>query len=100
MAKKWTEEEIELMLNCATLGYSPKETADYLDKKGFSRTATAIPLKFAHVTGKGWGEDRVTQVVKQDKEPPVLGSKIELDWALIAAVTVGAIILGYWWTTQ
>jgi|TARA_R110000824_G_scaffold283693_4_gene472069 hypothetical protein len=98
MSKKWIEEEIELMLNCASLGFTPKETSDYLDKNGFSRTATAIPLKFAHVTGKAWGEDIVTQVVKQEKEMIVLGTKPELDWVIITVVTIGIVIFGYWWS--
>ena len=90
MAKKWTEEETELMLNCASLGYTPKEASDYLDKKGFSRTATAIPLKYAHVTSNYWPDE--AEVGKNNKT--------EIDYRIVACLTVGAMIITYWWMTR
>ena len=90
MAKKWTEEEIGLMINCAAMGLTPKETADYLDKRGFSRTATAIPLKFAHVTSNAW----------PDKAEVGTTNKMEIDYRIVACLTVGAMIITYWWMTR
>ncbi len=90
MVKKWTDEETKLMIRCATLGYSPKETADYLDKKGYTRTATAIPLKYAHVTGVSW----------PDKAEVGVTNKTEIDYRIIACLTVGAMIMTFWWMTR
>lgn len=91
MAKKWTDEETTMMIGLAD-SYSPEEVAKRMAEQGYKRSATAIPLKYAHITGESWPEKK-TRVVKYD-------SSDGPDLIVIAALVIGAIIIGYWWTTQ
>jgi len=87
MANKWTEKETELMMHCVSKGFSPKEVAERMEEQGYKRTATAIPLKYAHVTGESWPETRVVKYDRKSDGP---------DMIVIVALIIGAMIIGWW----
>jgi hypothetical protein len=89
--KKWTEKEIELMLKCWEKNLSLSDTSKALEKAGFSRTVTAIPLKYVHVTGKKW--DERPEAKEETKK------ETKLDWSVIGALMVAAAIIIVWWTS-
>ncbi len=94
MATKWTEEETELMIDLA-FSYSPQEVAKRMEEQGYKRTATAIPLKYAHVTGESWPETILTvtsdnRIVEYDRNAD------GPDMIVVVALIIGAMIIGWW----
>ena len=92
MGQKWIKDETEMMIDLAQW-HSPEEVAKKMEEQGYERTATAIPLKYAHVTGEALPEKK-TRIVKYDRNadgPDVI---------VIVALIIGAFILGYWWVSR
>lgn len=54
MHRRWEDKEIELMLKSANRGDTAVEASAFLEKNGYERTVTAIPLKYIHVTNNVW----------------------------------------------
>ena len=92
MGQKWIKDETEMMIDLAQW-HSPEEVAKKMEEQGYERTATAIPLKYAHVTGEAWPEKK-TRIVKYDRysDGP--------DMIVVVALLLGAFILGYWWVSR
>lgn len=98
MARLWTEEEVDLLHACMLRGYGPTQTSNEFTAKGYSRTVKAIGKKKAKEISIGENNWKMPIVIesKTVSYPEVKEESI-FDWLLITCLTIGAIIITWWY---
>ena len=85
----WTNEETDVMKNAYVLGYDVEEIVEYMKGSGHDRSAASVRAKISSLKRAGWEP----VVIEQEKSS-------EVDWIIVSCLTIGAIIVGYWWSIQ
>lgn len=92
MSRKWTEEEHAALKLYAEEGMHKKDAYNEFTKTGYERSYNAFNKKYTLAMVAVSSE--IVEVVSESKEEK------ETDWVIVTALTIGAIIIGYWWSIQ
>ena len=85
----WTNEETDVMKNAYVLGYDVEEIVEYMKGSGHDRSVASVRAKISSLKRAGW-----EPVVIEQKESR------DIDWVIVTCLTIGAIIVAYWWSMQ
>ena len=95
----WTDEEVDLLHACILRGYGPSQISSEFTAKGFSRSIGAIRAKKAKeisIGEKNWKMPIAIDNGTVEPYPEVKEESI-VDWLLITCLTIGAIIITWWY---
>jgi hypothetical protein len=102
MARLWTEDEEELLMECLEDNMTLREITTLFESKGSDRTYKSIEYKRSKIK-KTWAyeHDNGTVELKEKTIESKEESKEEsiVDWLLITCVTIGAIIFSWWFVS-
>ena len=99
MARLWTEDEEELLMECLEDNMTVREIATLFESKGSDRTYKSIEYKRSKIK-KTWAyeHDNGTTMSKKTIEPyPEVKEESIVDWMVITCLTIGAIITVWWY---
>jgi adenine-specific DNA methylase len=92
MSRKWTEEEHAALKLYAEEGMHKKDAYNEFTNTGYERSYNAFNKKYTLAMVAVSSE--IVEVVSEPKEEK------ETDWVIVTALTIAAIIIGFWWSTQ